>query len=99
MEAPGAIPILAHESLHEYPGAAPDRAAISVSRGATVLQAARQVSFIVRPRRRPRVDEIAPEVVIADAQRPAAARLGYDDKLGCLWVALESPPQIRVTGI
>ena len=44
-------------------------------------------------------DEPAPEVVLADAHRPeAVARLGYCDELGCLEVALESPPQVRVTG-
>lgn len=43
------------------------------------------------------MDEPAPEVVIADAVRPAVARLGYDDRLGCLEVVLEDPPQIRVT--
>src|SRR3954447_9692247 len=47
----------------------------------------------------PRVDELAPEVVIADARRPAAVRLGYEHDLGCLWVAVDSPPQIRVTGL
>jgi hypothetical protein len=45
------------------------------------------------------VDELAPEVVIADARRPATVRLGYEHKLGCLWVAIDSPPQIRVRGL
>ena len=45
------------------------------------------------------MDELAPEVVIADAHRPAVVRLGYEDALGCLQVVLESPPQVRVTGV
>jgi hypothetical protein len=44
------------------------------------------------------VGEAAPEVVIADGQRPAAAWLGYDEEFNCLWVALEDPPQIKVSG-
>jgi hypothetical protein len=35
-------------------------------------------------------------VVIADAARPAVARLGYDRKSGGLVVAIEDPPQVRV---
>jgi hypothetical protein len=45
------------------------------------------------------VDELAPEVVIADARRSATVRLGYEHDLGCLWVAVESPPQVRVRGL
>src|SRR4051812_27994082 len=44
----GAPSIFAGESLHEYPGAAADRAGMLVSRGALSLLAARLLSWVVR---------------------------------------------------
>jgi hypothetical protein len=45
------------------------------------------------------MDEPPPDVVIADAARPAVARLGYDGEFGCIEVVLDDPPRVRVANV
>jgi hypothetical protein len=45
------------------------------------------------------MDESPSDVVIADAARPAEARLRYDGQFGCIEVILEDPPRVRVANV
>src|SRR5262245_11904312 len=57
----GAISIIAHESLHEYPTVAADRAGNTAFQGLSSLPPALLLNGIVRPRRKHRRMEPSPE--------------------------------------